>query len=89
MKRKGIYEISDPLFRFWFKFVYPYRDYLEVGRREVVEEIIARELNEYFGLCFEYLVEEILKEKLIPEFENFGLISKWWHKNKENLQRTC
>ena len=83
MKRKGIYEINDPLFRFWFKFVYPYRDYLEVGRREVVEEIIARELNEYFGLCFEYLVEEILKEKLIPEFENFGLISKWWYEDKE------
>ncbi len=83
MKRKGIYEINDPLFRFWFKFVYPYRDYLEVGRREVVEEIIGRELNEYFGLCFEYLVEEVLKQKLIPELEDFGFVSKWWHKDKE------
>ncbi len=83
MKRKGIYEINDPLFRFWFRFVYPYRDYLEVGKVEVVEEIIANQLNEYFGTCFEYLVEELLKQKLIPGLERFGIVSKWWHKDKE------
>jgi len=83
MKRKGIYEISDSLFRFWFRFIYPYRDYLEVGKIDIVENIISKQLNRYFGLCFEYLVEELLKQKIILELEKFGMISKWWHKDKE------
>jgi len=83
MKRKGIYEINDSLFRFWFRFVYPYRDYLEVGKTDIVENIISKQLNLYFGLCFEYLVEELLKQKIISELEKFGMVSKWWHKDKE------
>ncbi len=83
MKRKGIYEIVDPLFRFWFRFVYPYRDFLEIGRKDIVEKKIAKELNNFFGTSFEYLVEELLKEKSIKELANFSEIYKWWHKDKE------
>ena len=83
MKRKGVYEINDPLFRFWFRFIYPYRDYLEVGKIGIVEDIISKQLDEHFGLCFECLVEDMLKQKIISELEKFGLVSKWWHKDKE------
>ena len=83
MKRKGIYEVSDPLFRFWFKFVYPYRDKLEIGNIESVEKLIYSQLNAYFGYCFEYLIEERLTYMQIPELENFTHIYKWWYKDKE------
>ena len=83
MKRKGIYEIKDNLFRFWFRFIYPYRDLLEIGRTEIVENNIKKNISAYFGLCFEYLIEEMLKNKIIKQLEDFNYIYKWWHKDKE------
>ncbi|RLI94305.1 MAG: hypothetical protein DRO94_03220 [Candidatus Altiarchaeales archaeon] len=82
-KRRGIYEINDPLFRFWFKFVYPYRDYLEINEVDVVEEIIESNLNDYFGVSFEYMIEDLIKQKIIDELKNFNKVGKWWHKDKE------
>jgi AAA+ ATPase superfamily predicted ATPase len=31
MRKRGIYEINDQLFRFWFRFVYPNMSDLEIG----------------------------------------------------------
>lgn len=83
MKRKGIYEIKDPLFRFWFRFVYPHRDLLELGNTSEVAGKIERDLNSYFGLAFEYVIEEILKTRSMHAFKNFTNVHKWWHKDKE------
>ena len=83
MKRKGIYEIRDNLFRFWFRFIYPVRDLLEIGNEDVVLENIKKDLDDYFGLCFEYLVEEILKSGAIERLRMFNEVHKWWHKDKE------
>ncbi|RLJ07448.1 MAG: ATP-binding protein [Candidatus Aenigmatarchaeota archaeon] len=82
MKRKGIYEIIDPLFRFWFRFIYTYRDLLEIRDIKSVESKISKELNSFFGTSFEYLIESLMKEKTFKEFIDFD-IYKWWHKDKE------
>jgi hypothetical protein len=83
MKRKGIYEVSDSLFRFWFRFVYPYRDRLEMGNVNAVLNIIKKQLNEHVGLCFEYIIQELLEKGIVPGFEDLRSIYKWWHKDKE------
>ncbi|RLI99653.1 MAG: ATP-binding protein [Candidatus Aenigmatarchaeota archaeon] len=82
-KRKGIYEIVDPMFRFWFKFIYPYRDLLEIEKVEMVENEIRRNIDSYFGPCFEYLIEELLVHKAIKALNMFDSVHKWWHKDKE------
>ena len=38
--RRSIYMIQDPFFRFWFRFVFPYRSQLEEGNIPDVEAII-------------------------------------------------
>ncbi len=83
MKRKGYYEIIDPLFRFWFKFIYSNRDKLEIGNVVNVEESIKKELNSFFGISFEYLIEELINHKLFIEFSGFSKTYKWWYKDKE------
>ncbi|MEK6933462.1 MAG: ATP-binding protein [Nanoarchaeota archaeon] len=83
MKRKGIYEINDPLFRFWFKFVYPNKDKLEIGNTAEVENYVKKEINSFFGLSFEYLIEELINEKLFSEIINYSNTRKWWYKDKE------
>lgn len=82
-KRKGYYEIVDPFFRFWFRFVYPHRDKLEVGNIAAVEGVVRKEANAVFGICFEYLVEELLNLGFFPELGEFSYIGKWWHKEHE------
>ncbi len=83
MKRKGIYEIKDPLFRFWFKFIYPHRDKLELGNISFIQEEIETGLNQFFGLSFEYLIEELLNSGFFEEFKYLNSVHKWWHKDKE------
>lgn len=83
MKRKGNYEIIDPLFRFWFKFVYPNKDDLEIGNIRQVEGIINKEINSFFGLSFEYLAEELLNYKFLSELSGFSNVNKWWRKDRE------
>lgn len=83
MKRKGVYEIIDPFFRFWFKFVYPNRDKLEVGNISEVSEIIKKEIDSSFGISFEYLIEELINLKVFSEFLEYSKAHKWWHKDKE------
>ena len=83
MKRKGYYEITDSFFRFWFRFVYPNKDNLEIGDIVSVEKEIKKEINTFFGKSFEYLIEELMKSKLFDELKEFSNIHKWWHKDKE------
>src|SRR3989344_758544 len=83
MKRKGYYEIVDPFFRFWFRFVYPNRDLLEMGNISAVEENIHKNINSFFGTSFEYLIEELMNYKVFEDLGDYRRISKWWHKDKE------
>ncbi|MCK5722204.1 MAG: ATP-binding protein, partial [Gammaproteobacteria bacterium] len=47
MRKRGIYEINDQFFRFWFRFVYPNRSDLEIGLVDEVFSRISTQLNSY------------------------------------------
>ena len=82
-KRGGIYEINDPFFRFWFHFVYPNRDKLEIGNIPLVESQIKKDLNAFFGTSFEYLIEELLNSGFFSGLSDYTDVRKWWHKDNE------
>lgn len=80
--RKGLYGISDNFFRFWFRYVYPYKSDLEIERYSEV----LRKLKENFkileAITYEKVSHEIiwrLRDKIFP-FERIG---KWWDREKE------
>lgn len=51
--RRGVYRISDPYFRFWFRYVFPNRSRLELGRAEEVASEIEADLDNHMGPIFE------------------------------------
>jgi AAA+ ATPase superfamily predicted ATPase len=52
-ERRSSYQLSDPYFRFWFRYVAPNRSRLEHGReREVLAEVLA-DLDNVMGWAFE------------------------------------
>src|SRR4030043_753454 len=84
--RKGIYRLSDNFFRFWFRFVLPYKSRLvEGGERKVTEEEILPQLDNFIGQVFDKICVEIFrylvdKEKIKLGYDRAG---RWWNGNEE------
>ena len=84
--RRGIYRLSDNFFRFWFRFVLPYKSRLvEGGERKVLEEEILAHLDNFIGQVFDKICVEILRtlvdeEKVKLSYDRAG---RWWNGNEE------
>jgi hypothetical protein len=81
--RKGIYRIKDNYFRFYFRFIFPYMEYIEMGEEDFVLKEIKTNFQRYSGLVFEYVVTDLIKENrnLIPM--QFTRIGSWWSAGEE------
>jgi len=81
--KKGLYFIKDNFIRFWFQFVFPYRDLLEMGQ----EEFVLQKLKQSFipnHVSFVY--EDICREKIWELNGNgvmFNRVGRWWDKDTE------
>lgn len=86
-KRMKRYKIKDNFFRFWYRFVYPYRAHIEIGNTKFISDKINKEFSDYCGRIFEDIVKEFfifmngktIKNKKI-DFEDCG---KWWGEGEE------
>lgn len=79
--KKGLYKIKDNFLRFWFRFVYPSRSYLERGEQEfVLRRIRQNFVDGHAAYVFEDICRELLWEKgaadqlpFLPE-----KVGRWW-----------
>lgn len=83
--KMGLYFIKDNFFRFWFRYVFAYQNYLEMENVDYVMKKIKDEFAGFVGFTFEDIVEDILfsgdiRKHLPFEPERWG---KWWDKNDE------
>ena len=81
--RRGRYRIKDPLFAFWFRYVFPRKEELEMGID--ITDRIKDDFNAYVGNIFEeiarnFMIELNLKGELPDRYEKIG---RWWSKGKE------
>jgi AAA+ ATPase superfamily predicted ATPase len=80
--KKGLYAITDDFFRFWFRFVFPRRAELEMGRITEVRQRIMDELSVYLGSVYEKVARQQLRRHLNGRFA-FSAIGRWWDRNAE------
>ena len=84
--KKGLYFIKDNFIKFWFRFVYPYRNYLEIENQEFVINKIKHNFRDGH---VSFVYEDICREKLLdlstkPVFDfTIERSGKWWDKNEE------
>jgi len=76
--RRGRYRILDPLFRFWFRFVYGKEDRYERLGENTYDAIIEPELPDFVSPEFERLCQDALPS-LYPNKVFLGL-GRWWYK---------
>jgi uncharacterized protein len=72
--------LDDPLLRFWFRFVFPHRSFIQkMGPTRSYTELIRPQLVSYFGSCFERLCREALPD--LVEREGVGAaveVGQYW-----------
>jgi len=81
--RRGGYRIRDNLFNFWFRYIFPRKEELEMGI-DIVDEI-KEDFNAYVGQAFEDIATEFLKNlnsrgSMPAKYEKIG---RWWSKGEE------
>jgi AAA+ ATPase superfamily predicted ATPase len=79
--RRGRYRILDPLFRFWFRFVYGNEDRYERLGADAYETVIEPELADFVSPAFETWCQDILPD-LYPD-TMFTDIGRWWYNEHE------
>ena len=80
--KKGVYKISDNFFRFWFRYVFPYKSDLEIQRYEETLRKIEETLGQTKSLVYENVCQELLSDLRSVIF-NFERIGRWWNKEEE------
>ncbi len=79
--RKTIYGISDPMFRFWYRYVAPNRTLLETDAPDIVwKRRIQPDLTNYMGHVFERICQDyLLRENSAGNLPFlFSSIGRWW-----------
>ncbi|MGQ4834452.1 MAG: ATP-binding protein [Candidatus Asgardarchaeia archaeon] len=56
----SLYAISDEFFRFWFYFIYPRQNYLELKQGHLIRRIIERNEDKYLSVTFEKILRELI-----------------------------
>jgi len=80
-EKRASYRLTDPFFRFWFRFVFPNRSLLERGRVKAVLQIVRREMDTFMGQAFEDCCREWVGRHAgdaLPASQHLG---SWWSRN--------
>lgn len=84
--QRGVYQVTDSFFRFWYAFVFPNLSELEAGDAEGVWRYVVKpELDRYTSYVFEDICRQYLRRKnrknALPF--RFTKIGRWWNKTDE------
>lgn len=89
VQRRSRYVLSDPFFRFYYRFISKRRALLEVGEPDLVRAAVARDLEAHVGEVFEDVVLEAFRrlngrswKGVKIEFEELG---RWWNRRGEEV----
>jgi len=84
--QRGLYNVTDNFFRFWYAFVFPNLSELEADDaagiwKHVVEPALDGYISRIFeDVCRQYL-RELNRKKALPFY--FTKIGRWWEKSSE------
>ena len=73
------YYIDDCFLNFWFRFVESNRSLIELGKLNLLEEVIRKDYAQYSGLVLEKYFRQLYGEK-----DRVTEVSHWWDSQGEN-----
>ncbi|MDE6299676.1 MAG: ATP-binding protein [Muribaculaceae bacterium] len=79
LSKNTIFTIKDNFILFWFRFIFKYAHFIEIGAYEQLRRVIKRDYTTFSGLT----LERYFRAKAI-ESQNYTLIGRWWDSKGEN-----
>ncbi|KAF5412730.1 MAG: hypothetical protein C5S43_01390 [Candidatus Methanocomedens sp.] len=78
--KKTVYKIKDHFVNFWFRFIYPYKTYIEEGNYSRFKEVLDRDFNNHVSFVFEDVCRDFLSKQTIQGRLPFGFlkIGMWY-----------
>lgn len=73
--KMGLYFINDNFFRFWFRYLFPYKSYLELGNTRFVIDKIKDDWNNFITPVYRSIMTEYIDNRY-----STGLELQWWDK---------
>ncbi len=81
-KRKNfLYRINDNFFNFWLRYVYNFRDDIEIGELEHLKNFFKKDHDSYLGFAFENICRQIIPNLKLPFRPT--KTGRWWYKETE------
>ncbi len=71
--------VEDCFLRFWFRFVLPNQNLIEMERNDLLLEIVERDYNDYTGL----VLEQYFRQK-VSEEERVTMVGNYWDRKGKN-----
>ena len=86
-RRAGHWQLSDPFFRFWFRFVFPFAAELETGLEpgDLWESTVKPALSDHVAPVFEDICRDWTRAAYGRKAQRFGA---WWGHARNDLRRT-
>lgn len=78
--RKSRYRLKEPLFRFWFRYVYGQQGKLAQLDDDAYEQLVEPTFTEYMGTMFEQVCQNALPSLIPKTYQGIGY---WWHQQHE------
>ena len=85
--RKSLYHVADPLLRFHYRYVVPYRSLLELGNSEAVMNVFKREENDFYGHTWEELCRNFISGNGLDGII-YQMARRWWGSYFNAAQQT-
>lgn len=79
--RKNRWSLNDNYLRFWFRFIFPNQSLIEMGKYNLLREIIDRDYVQYSGL----ILEKYFRAKISEEERITGIGSYWDNKGENEI----
>lgn len=79
--RKNRWSLNDNYLRFWFRFIFPNQSLIEMGKYDLLREIIDRDYDQYSGL----ILEKYFRAKISEEERITGIGSYWDNKGENEI----
>ncbi|MCX7951320.1 MAG: ATP-binding protein [Clostridiales bacterium] len=84
--KKGLYFINDNFIEFWFKFIYPYRSFIELDNIDFVLEKIKKTFYmNHVSFVYEDICRQSIWDMIITGEIPFLLnkVGRWWNSKQE------
>ena len=77
--KKNLYRIADPFLSFHYRFVTQNRSFIELGRKAVLDTVLAKGLPSHIGYWWERVCRDAVSGNVIDGV-TYGEARRWWGK---------